>query len=375
MGANVFTPGLMVTRHVHIARERRLPLKGDVLVEKGTRVAAEDVVARTELPGNVHMLNISGILNVHQSDVPELLEKKPGEKVEKDEVIAMSRGLFGLFKSVCKSPITGTIESVSQVTGQAVLREPPMPVEVDAYVDGIVKEVFESEGVLVECDGTFIQGIFGIGPETFGVVKMIAERADEEISPDRITSDMKGMVLVIGSIATSALLEKAASVGAAAIVAGGIDAKDLKDFLGYDLGVAITGSEEKGITLVTTEGFGKLAMADKTFKLLAESEGHRAAVNGATQIRAGVMRPEIVIPRTEGGREGQAPPEPQGISTGSSIRVIRAPYFGQLGTVTELPSKLEAMESETKVRVLRAKLAGGEEVTVPRANVEMIEEV
>ena len=65
----------------------------------------------------------------------------------------------------------------------------------------------------------------------------------------------------------------------------------------------------------------------------------------------------------------------QGIVVGSNVRIIRAPYFGELGEVTDLPPKLEQMESETMVRVLRAKLRNGDVVTVPRANVEMIEEV
>ena len=60
---------------------------------------------------------------------------------------------------------------------------------------------------------------------------------------------------------------------------------------------AITGQEEKGITLVVTEGFGDLAMAERTFELLRGCAGMRASVNGATQIRAGVLRPEIIIPR------------------------------------------------------------------------------
>ena len=32
--------------------------------------------------------------------------------------------------------------------------------------------------------------------------------------------------------------------------------------LGYDLGVAITGSERIGLTVVITEGFGEIAMSD-----------------------------------------------------------------------------------------------------------------
>ena len=37
--------------------------------------------------------------------------------------------------------------------------------------------------------------------------------------------------------------------------------------LGYNLGVAITGSERVGLTLVITEGFGEVPMAERTFAL------------------------------------------------------------------------------------------------------------
>jgi hypothetical protein len=76
----------------------------------------------------------------------------------------------------------------------------------------------------------------------------------------------------------------------------GINDEYLKKLLGYDLGVAITGSEDIGITLIITEGFGKIQMAQKTFELLKLRSGAKASVNGATQIRAGVVRPGIIIP-------------------------------------------------------------------------------
>jgi hypothetical protein len=52
-----------------------------------------------------------------------------------------------------------------------------------------------------------------------------------------------------------------ALVGAVAIVSGGLDDADLESFLGYNLGVAITGSEKFGIYVIVTEGFGEIAMA------------------------------------------------------------------------------------------------------------------
>ena len=77
---------------------------------------------------------------------------------------------------------------------------------------------------------------------------------------------------------------------------GGFDYDDIKALLGYEVGVAITGNEELGLTLVVTEGFGEIQMAPGTFALLKKHAGRRASINGATQIRAGVIRPEVVSP-------------------------------------------------------------------------------
>ena len=105
------------------------------------------------------------------------------------------------------------------------------------------------------------------------------------------------------------------------------------------------------------------------YKLI--SENRRASINGATQIRAGVIRPEIVIP--DAIRPATADSTPRGLEIGAPVRCIRAPYFGRLGTVAALPSPLARMPSETLVRVVEVLLGGGERISVPRANVELIE--
>ena len=53
------------------------------------------------------------------------------------------------------------------------------------------------------------------------------------------------------------------------------------------------------------------------------------------------------------------------------MRVIRAPYFGKIGTVVELPSELQKMESETMVRVACVKFETI--LIIPRSNLEMLE--
>ena len=50
--AHAYTPGLKISAQTIVRSERRLPLMGDVLVEVGNQVSAEDIVAQTDLPGN-----------------------------------------------------------------------------------------------------------------------------------------------------------------------------------------------------------------------------------------------------------------------------------------------------------------------------------
>ena len=376
--AHAYTPGLKVAEGMTIEKERRLPLEGEVLVQAGATVKAEDVVAKADLPGNVQLVNIANLLSIPPEAIAEYMLKSVGEIVSEDEIIATTKGLFGLFKSQARSPIDGTIEAVSDVTGQVILREPPIPVEVKAYTDGTVTETVPSEGVTVETYGTYIQGIFGIGGETIGNLTVVAESPSDALTPEQILSEHKDNILVGGSLVTTETIQQAIQQGVKGLIAGGIDDADLRELLGYELGVAITGSEEIGITLVITEGFGSIAMAEQTFTLLKAREGMKTSINGATQIRAGVVRPEIVIPLPS-ATEQAAPDAADGtaeglLEVGSSVRIIREPYFGKLGRVTELPVELQNLETEAQVRVLRVELADGQQTILPRANVEAIEE-
>jgi hypothetical protein len=374
--AQAYTPGLKVTSRTTHRVRRVLPIPGEVLAKVGDAVTARQVVARTFMPGDITPVNMANLLSVPPGDVPECMLKKEGDRVEVGDPLAQTKGLFGMFKSVQKSPAAGTIETVSGVTGQVIIRGEPVPVQVEAYLGGTVVEVIPREGVVIEAEVSLIQGIFGIGGEAHGRIAMACKGHEEELVPELITAAMKDCVVVGGARVTVDAIRKAIAVGAAALVAGGMDDQDLREVLGYDLGVAITGSERIGLTIVITEGFGDIAMAERTFKLLASRRGNEAAVNGATQIRAGVMRPEILIPLTEAelAREVAARDTDSGLlSVGRPVRMIRDPYFGLIGTVSGLPSEPTVLGSGSKARVLEVKFESGETVTVPRANVELIE--
>ena len=376
-----YTPGLKVKKSLVVRRTRKLPIKGETLVKEGDNVRTDTIVARTHVPGDLQIVRVAQILGIELEDTEKYMVRKAGDYVKKDNVIAKSTSFFGLFKTFVKSPVEGMIEHVSNVTGQVVIREPPIPVEVRAYIPGTVVNVFPEEGVTIETPAAFIQGIFGIGGETEGKLLMVADSPEDALTADLIKPDHEGKILVGGSLVTGDALHKAVKVGAQGVIVGGIDDKDLVELLGYEIGVAITGHEDVGITLILTEGFGKMPMSKRTFALLKSLEGKQVSISGATQIRAGVIRPEIIIP-LEGreikkvGEEEEIPSK--GLEPGTRIRVIREPYFGALGRVVSLPVELQKAETESYVRVLEAKLEtqppGAKPVVIPRANVEIIEE-
>ena len=372
--AHSYTPGLKVLKSTKILKERRLPLKGSVESKVGERVKPNDIVAKTDLPGNVQMINVANQLNIDASDINQCMIKTIGESIHKNDLIAETKGIFGFFKSSVLSPCEGTIETISDVTGQVVLRESPIPVEVDAYIEGKVNEVISEEGVVIKTNGVFIQGIFGIGGESRGEIKTIVDSRESEITKEMITDEEKGKIIIGGSFISIDAYKKAIDFEVAGIVVGGFNYYDLEEILGYTLGVAITGSEDLYTSLIVTEGYGKIQMGQQTFDLLNTYNGKLASINGATQIRAGVIRPEIIIPldSSDASIESNDSNKSDGMTIDSLVRVIRSPNFGKIGLVKELPPELREMESETMVRVAIVHIDGNR-FEIPRSNLEVVE--
>ena len=366
---------MKVTRRTTVRKRRVLPVKGKVLVEPGRQVQASTIVAQAELAGPVHPVNVVNWLGVRPSEIRSYMLVREGDEVEEGQAIAETRPLLRWFKTVCRSPAVGRIENVSEVTGQVMVRGEAQKLNLRAYICGTVVEVMPQEGVVVETQAALVQGIFGLGGECFGRLNVLANSHAAVIGPEALDSSCANCIIVVGSLATASLIGAARQFGALGVVAGGMPAEDLKKILGYEVGVAVTGAEPIGITIVLTEGFGSIPMARRTFELLSSLEGLNASACGATQIRAGVRRPEVIVP-LEGPmaraveREGAEVAD--GLQVGDKVRIIREPYFGVIGQVAELVAGPVKIETEATVRVLGVRTERGDVVQVPRANVEII---
>ena len=369
-----YVPTVMISSATMVRKSRTLPLPGEVHVKVGEKVDPDTVVAGTNIPGDYRFINVPYEMKIESSEILECMVKKIGDKVEKGEIIASYKRFFGLLKTECRSPTTGTLFSLSKLTGRLAIQEPPIPVEINAHIPGKVIEILPGRGVIIECPAAFIQGIFGIGGEQRGEILMLAKSPDEVLTEEKIYPECAGKVVVGGSLVTKGGLEKALKVGAAGVVVGGIVGKELTDFLGYEIGVAITGQEDINTTLVVTEGFGKTNMFKRRFDLLKLFEGQLACINGATQIRAGVIRPEVIIPQEGLSKTREAASSGDRLDLEVRVRITREPYFGYSGDVMELPIAKQEIDTMSVVKVLKVKLDDGRDVIVPTTNVEILRE-
>ncbi|MEM2005679.1 MAG: DUF2118 domain-containing protein [Zestosphaera sp.] len=372
-----YTPGLAASPMTLVTKVRALPIKGEILVKQGDRVGFDTIVGRCYLEGAPYIVKASEVLGVDPEEISKYMTVKVGDRVRRGDVIAKYSAFLGLMRREVAAPVDGVVESVNELTGHVVVREPPKLIEVSAYVRGIVKEVIPGEAAVVETPAAYIQGIIGFGGERHGVISVAVSRPDEVLDESKLNESHAGKIVVGGSFTTYEALAKAQRIGVKGVIVGGANIADVEKLVGYRIGVAITGRENIGFTLILTEGFGKLAMSERAFNILKQNEGREAAVNGTTQVRAGVVRPEVVIPLEREVRAGVEGAETLGegrVKIGSTVRIIRYPYFGAIGTVVELPVELHTIETESPVRIVRIRLQDGSVVSVPRANIEIIGE-
>jgi hypothetical protein len=371
--AHAFAPGLTVSSHHLVRRRRELPLAGEILVNKGDMVSREQIIARAYLEGEVRLVRVAEMLGVAPQELGGVLRVSVGSQVNEGDLLAEVRGMWGFFRSTVTAPISGVVEFVTESTGHVGIRAAPRKLDLSAYLEGRVVEVEGQRAVVIESEASFVQGIFGVGGERIGVVRVLDVEPTTVVSASHVPAAAPGEILIGGHSPTLEAILKARDAGAVGFVTGSIDDHALREYVGRDIGVAVTGDENVSMTLIVTEGFGPLPMGQRVWETLRAMNGARASLNGATQVRAGAVRPEIVsVALAERDAPVRTSAGMAGLEIGSRVRLIRVPFFGLSGTVEELPHDPQKIETGASSRVLRARLDDGRSITVPRANVELL---
>ena len=320
-----------------------------------------------------------------------------GQHIEQGGVLAQKRGA-GSRES--RSPVAGTFASYDAATGIATINTPAEPVSVHAHFKGIVTDLIPYYGAVIETPATLIRGIFGLGGEQHGVLKVIATGNDEPLTPAVIDARAAYAVILGGSEVTAEALRRMIALGARGVITGSIRSGELADFLGYpnptewrmgastgSIGIAGTSNGwdfppprsggpspvPPDFVLVVTEGFGAVPMSPRTFETIAAYDGQEIAVDGTTRLRGGLARPEIIIPLARTTTVKWLDEAGPKLAAGSNVRLLSHSYLGQTGQVVSLPNGPRAAQSGVIAPVADVQLAAGQRIRVPVVDLEVIE--
>jgi hypothetical protein len=377
-------PTLLARPGLSLVRRRWLAAPGEVLVAPGDRVTAQTVVARSRPTGALVPVNVAHQLDMAPEEVPAALTVAPGAAVTRGSVIARWRSLWGLLSSSCRSPVTGIVQEVSPRTGQVLIASHAHAVEVPALLDGEVVAVTPERGADIAGRATVVQGIIGLGGEVYGPLVAAVKHSEGVVTAEMIGPELAGHIVLGGAIVTGSALRRAAEVGVAALVTGGVEDSDLTELLGGELSVAVTGRESVRPVVIVTGGFGRVPPDPVAFDLLRDREGEGAWACGATRVRAGAVRPEIVVPELAGRDNASSVARRAGVgdvrsdadgrlAVGRRVRLVGIPHLGTIGTVASLPLGRRTFSSEGRLPAVEVLLAGKRKILVPRANVELLD--
>lgn len=367
-----YAPSLIIAPSIKISKVRELPLLGCSLVKVGDIVQSDSLVLSAELPGELIIVRLAEKLGIDPDRIAQTLKVKEESEVKKGELLASNSSFFGWLNDEVRSPVDGKIEYIIKSTGHLGIRLPSKAIGLSAFISGKVVSEVPGSSVTVEAEGTLIQGIFGVGGERTGTILYLENHRGHEIQRSHIQSlALKGKIICGGKTFSNDAINFAANSGSVGIFTGSITSEALEKFTGSALGISMTGDEELPLSLIISEGFGSLPISERIDGILKLLNGKEASISGATQVRAGAIRPELIVTGSKLGAQ-QAVKQPI-FEIGRKVRCLRAPHFGQIAEIVELPHVPQQIASGAVVRVALVKFNGTIKAYVPRANLEIID--
>jgi hypothetical protein len=368
------TPPIIPTGMARV--ERSLPYPGEVLVRTGGRVEPEDIVARAYVPAPPHILNVAQMLAAPASRIARLVNYEVGSRIEEGEELARSGW------RTCSAPVTGQVSAVDTTTGYVTITPEPETFDLHAALRGIAMEIQPYRGVTIETPATQIYGVFGLGIERSGVLRLLVTDATEIITAEYVNVRSAYSVIIGGAGITAEALRRAVAEQVRGVVVGSIDERELRDFL-QTSGRALwhTGSGgwqfpqprqagDPGLTLLITEGFGAQPMSQAIFDVLSARDRQEVLIEGSTTLRQTQQRPRLIVPTARGSGTMERP-RPQ-IAPGAQVRLLNSTYLGQVATVRAVSSVALRLESGVRTPAVEVAVEGAEPVWVPRTAVEVL---
>lgn len=337
-----------------ITRVRQLPAAGRVMVKSGQPVSTSEVIASIDMPEKHLNLDVSRALGLNPSQASQAILAKPGDSIQKGEVIAR-RG--GLMSKQIFSPVDGRVTDCSNA--RILIELGSNPITVQAGFTGIVKAVIPDYGAIVVTEGAILQGVWGNGRLAEGLILNLARNQIDMITPDRMDISLRGSVVFGGPCVDSDTLRLASDIPLRGLVISSLAPEliELAEILPFPV-MALT-------------GLGKIPYDDFSYKIITSMEKRVACVNAIPWDRCSGSRPEVVIPRRGEGSIAELPDDVD-YNIGQLVRILQSPYAWQTARIKNLLPQISIFPSGISAESAVCVFENGEETIQPLENLEVI---
>ena len=312
--------------------------------------------------------------------IPAMAMYSPlGEKVSAHGQLLVMSGQRLFTRMEMVAPYTCHVTVVSKEEGRIEMMPLFKNSELQAGMDGVVKEIPEPGVCILASYGYRYVGAVGYGDQGAGPLRYIACE-DKLLEAKSLDNNAQGCIIVAPQGASLEALQVAADVQVAGMVLGSLDMDVLKAFSGQNPLRSTGQLMTLPYPILLIRGFEGAISADDC-RELASLNGRHAFVDANTQLRAGVTRPELLVPIPEDialhHERMLADDEPQNgqanVQESDIVLLIREPYFGSYAKLVSVNAQLQKTKAGTYAVMAKVCLVdSGKTLSVPLANCQRL---
>ncbi len=351
---------LSKVKHIHaltnIRRERVLSSDGHVIVRRMQKVTPTDVIVVAPLMAKYLLLDIAQGLNVTPARADELLQRRAGDELSTGDVIA---GPIGLFQRVIRAPFSGLVKIAGE--GKVLYEITSQPFELQAGMEGTVTNIIPERGAIIETRGALIQGLWGNGNITYGVIQPVSNNLNQELSAEQINIGFRGAILAAGYCSNPEVLEIAANIPIKGLILGSISS---------DL---IPAAQSISYPILVIDGFGSTPMNSAAEKILVANRDRNIALNAQVYDPFLGKYPEIIISQPN-QPEPDLPIETETLSSGKRVIIVNGPQAPQIGTIDYIYPRKQLLSNGIETRTAEVSYGHEKRAAIPLSNVEILKE-
>ena len=295
-------------------------------------------------------------------------------QIKEDQILSKDYPLlFG--KPDIVSPAICRVAQISLTEGFILLKPLYQATEITASIDGKVRALHAPDTCVIESYGHRFVGAVGFGGEANGPLHMVPS-GERDIDTQNLPSAdiLQGKIVVGKRGITLQALRQLEQHGIAGLVLGCIDIATLAAYSNQLPLKSLGKLMDIPYPIVVLQGFG-IGMLSETWNDIAQLAGKRAVLDASTQLRAGVVRPELLVALVdEMPEEDIRDPEIRlQLQVGDKVILVREPFFGQSAHIMAIEHNLQVTSAGSRAALATVRLDHGGEHLVPLTNCQLMQ--